>query len=118
MKNRPTSTVLLGILMAAIVLLSALDTKAEPGQDAFDAFWTSDSLLKKEAFEILNTKCNACHRKQNPFMIFNEKNMSRRASKIHRMVFIERRMPKGDEVRLTNEEYVKLEKWLFTQDIF
>ena len=34
------------------------------------------------------------------------------------MVFAERRMPKGNEIRLTYEEYATLEKWLFTQEIF
>ena len=78
----------------------------------------SSDPLKKAAFGILDEKCNVCHRKKNPFMVFNSKNMSKRAPKIYKMVFVERKMPKGNEVRLTNEEYIKLEKWLFTQNIF
>jgi len=73
--------------------------------------------LEKEAFEILEAKCNVCHRKQNPFMVFNLKNMAKRAHKIHKQVFIERRMPKGDEISLSTEEYSTLEKWLVKQNI-
>ncbi len=51
-------------------------------------------------------------------MVFKEKNMSKRAPKIYQVVFVERRMPKGNEVRLTDEEYSKLKKWLLTQNIF
>ena len=78
----------------------------------------SDSELKSKAFQILKKKCNTCHRKQNPFMVFNEKNMVRRATKIYRMVFIERKMPKGNLIKLTGEEYRTLEKWLLTQKLF
>lgn len=74
--------------------------------------------FKSQALEILESKCNICHKKQNPFMVFKEKNMEKRANNIYRMVFLERRMPKGDEIRLTNEEYFTLEKWLKTQDIY
>ena len=75
-------------------------------------------VLQRQALEILETKCNVCHRKQNPLMVFKEKNMSKRAARIYKMVYVERRMPKGNEVRLTNQEYTKLEQWLFTQNIF
>lgn len=51
-------------------------------------------------------------------MIFKEKNMEKRAKKIYQNVFVERSMPKGNEIRLTEEEYATLEKWLFTQEIF
>jgi uncharacterized membrane protein len=77
-----------------------------------------DAKLNKEALDILEVKCNACHRRQNPFMVFNLKNMEKRAPKIYKMVFIDRRMPKGDEFRLSNEEYNKLEKWLYAQNIY
>lgn len=67
---------------------------------------------------MLDTKCNVCHRKQNPFMVFKEKNMEKRAPKIYQQVFIERRMPKGNETRLTPVEFTTLEKWLSTEQIF
>lgn len=74
--------------------------------------------LKKEALNILELKCNVCHKKQNPFMVFKEKNMERRASKINQMVFIERRMPKGDEIKLSKEEYTQLKNWLASLNIY
>lgn len=51
-------------------------------------------------------------------MVFNERNMTRRAPKIHKMVFVERSMPKGNEIRLTNDESQLLKKWLLTQIAF
>ncbi len=73
--------------------------------------------IQKQALEILETKCNVCHRKQNPFKVFNSKNMNRHASKIYTQVFVKKRMPKGDKVKLSNEEYDTLKKWLNTQNI-
>lgn len=74
--------------------------------------------LKKEALKILELKCNVCHKKQNPFMVFKEKNMEKRAPKINQMVFIERRMPKGDEIKLSKEEYTQLKNWLASLSIY
>lgn len=71
--------------------------------------------LKTEAFKILENKCNVCHRKQNPFMVFSLKNMEKRAEKIYKQVFEKRRMPKGNEIKLTTEEYSHLDNWLQTQ---
>ncbi|MEM9929784.1 MAG: hypothetical protein AAF840_08205 [Bacteroidota bacterium] len=70
--------------------------------------------LKVAAFQILEAKCNVCHRKRNPFMIFKEKNMARRASKIYQQVFVKRRMPKPEGEPLTEEEYAALKAWLTT----
>ncbi|MBL4709511.1 MAG: hypothetical protein JKY48_13835 [Flavobacteriales bacterium] len=72
------------------------------------------SDLKTEAFEVLNAKCNICHRKQNPFKIFSLKNMERHAPKIYKQVFIKKRMPKGNKIKLTKLEYEKLKNWLNT----
>lgn len=72
----------------------------------------SDS--KTAAFKILENKCNVCHKKRNPFMIFKLKNMDKRAKKIYKQVFVKKRMPKGDEIKLTVEEYKVLEEWLKT----
>ena len=71
--------------------------------------------LKLEAFAILNAKCNSCHKRQNPFMVFSLKNMEKRAAKINQQVFVKRRMPKGNQTRLTSAEYETLKKWLSTQ---
>ncbi len=72
--------------------------------------------LKNEALIVLETKCNVCHRKQNPFRVFKEKNMERFASKIHEQVFIKKRMPKAGQ-SLTYKESKTLKTWLLTQNI-
>ena len=38
--------------------------------------------------------------------------MDRHAKKIYKQVFVYRRMPKGDSVKLTDEEYQTLKNWL------
>ena len=74
--------------------------------------------VKQAAFEVLQSKCNVCHKKQNPFKIFSLKNMEKHAPKIYKQVFIYKRMPKGKEIKLTNEEYQILENWLKSKNIF
>lgn len=76
------------------------------------------TALKAAAFEVLNAKCNVCHRKQNPFKVFSLKNMEKHAPKIYKQVFVYRRMPKGDRIKLTEEEYETLKKWLKSRNIF
>ena len=104
---------LLGILTAKFALLSGLNSK-----ESYIPIIKSNPALKLEVFEILNSKCNVCHRWQNPFMVFKLKNMENRAKKINRMVFIERRMPKGNKIKLTSEEYTRLKNWLSTLNIY
>jgi len=118
MKARFITTVLLGMLTAGLILFSPFNSHPAPPDQNHRQPSVSDEVLKKEVFKILDMKCNVCHRKQNPFMVFKEKNISKRAKKIYQMVFIERRMPKGNEIQLTIEEYNKLKKWLLTQKIY
>ena len=117
MNHHTSILILISFLIVNWLLLSSFQ-EYEEGIKTTSIISTSSEQLKKEVFEILDNKCNVCHRKKNPFMVFNPKNMVKRAPKIYRMVFIEQRMPKGDEIKLTHEEYTKLEKWLFTQEIF
>ena len=118
MKAGIVTTSILGLITAALILLCALDTITKDIREEHRALVISDDRLKNEALNILNTKCNVCHRKQNPLMLFKEKNISKRAKKIYQMVFIEQKMPKGNEIRLTDQEYLNLKKWLYTQKIF
>lgn len=107
----------LEIIAAALIFLSAFTYSAEIPSENFRELFDDDEILKKDVFKILDTKCNVCHRKQNPFMIFRKKNMSKRANKINQMVFVEKRMPKGDKIRLTELEIKKLKEWLLTQNV-
>jgi len=72
---------------------------------------------KLSAFKILETKCNACHRTKNPGKVFTLDNMNLLGPKIHKQVFVKQRMPKGKEIRMTQNEYDLLENWLLTLNI-
>ncbi|WP_212003280.1 hypothetical protein [Chitinophaga sp. HK235] len=67
---------------------------------------------KEKALLVLQTKCNVCHTRNNPFRIFNSRNMERNASAIYTQVFVKGRMPKGDDIKLTEGERETLKKWL------
>lgn len=73
--------------------------------------------IKIAAFQILETKCNVCHEKKNPRRVFDLENMSDLAPKIHKQVFIKKRMPKGNEIQLTSNEYDTLKRWLLTEKL-
>ncbi|WP_436517071.1 hypothetical protein [Ekhidna sp. To15] len=70
------------------------------------------SPSKKEVLTILKTKCNSCHRSKNPFMVFNERNMVKRSSKIEKQVFILKRMPKEGGLPLTVNDSAVLKAWI------
>ena len=118
MKERRMIIMVFGILIADFVTLSAFDERPDEMKASPSLLTIPGEPLQKAAFEILNQKCNGCHRRRNPWMIFNEKNMVKRAPKIYDRVFVQRTMPKGDEVRLSVEEAATLKKWLFTQKIY
>ena len=112
MKRKITALICLGILIAGFFILSGFSLK-ETVSYADESY----ENLKQEVFEILDSKCNVCHRRKNPFMIFKLKNMEKRAEKIDKAVFKERRMPKGNDIRLTDEEYSKMKNWLIKLSI-
>lgn len=117
MKKNNTITIWLGILAAGTILLFGTSSTIASFKQETTLAPGAIEVLKTETFEILDAKCNVCHRKQNPLMVFKQKNMAKRAAKIYKMVFVERRMPKIEGIPLTFEEYATLEKWLFTQNI-
>ena len=86
------------IYTAGLILQSTFTMATEKPNSKYLKVYSSEEILRKEAFEILDSKCNVCHRKQNPFMVFKEKNMSKRAKKIYQVVFVERRMPMGNDI--------------------
>lgn len=108
MKKPSSRLMVAGIIVAAILFQTAFIM--EPDTEITTLSQLEDKL-KKEALEVLNSRCNSCHRKQNPFMIFTHKNMDRRIDKINEQVFIKRRMPKGDN-QLSTEERVRLKNWI------
>lgn len=76
-----------------------------------------DNDLKRKALIILENKCNSCHSSRNPGRVFNRDNMEVYATKIYRQVFVKRRMPKGNAVKLTKEEQEILMHWLETRTL-
>ena len=84
-------------------------------QDELTAFHTSNysaENTKNVAFQILNNKCNVCHRKRNRRRVFTLENMTKWANDINKQVFIKKRMPKGKNIKLTSQEYQALLTWI------
>ena len=67
---------------------------------------------KVQAFSILQNKCNVCHVVKKKKRVFTLENMDRYKKKINRQVFKWKRMPKGNEIKLTPEEYTQLKTWI------
>lgn len=68
--------------------------------------------IKQAAFNVLDSKCNGCHKIQKQNYIFTLGNMDKFASSIHKQVFVKKKMPKGDGNELSAEESATLKKWL------
>jgi len=111
--------IILGVALTSHILGSIVSSpksvELNTGPLKIPGVVSPENQLKNDAFQVLDTKCNICHLRQNPFMIFKPKNMEKRANLIHEMVFVQRRMPKGDDIKLTKNEYGLLEDWLKTQ---
>ncbi|MGN7818977.1 hypothetical protein HGH92_02110 [Chitinophaga varians] len=88
------------IILLALLSVTPIATATIPEDD------------KEKALLVLQTKCNICHVRNNPFRIFKERNMERNAKDIYKQVFVKGRMPLGNEVKLTEEERETLKKWL------
>ena len=115
MKKQSVKIIVLGLLEAALILFTAF-FQSSPGQTLNDPLLPGhEASLQQKAFKILETKCNSCHRRQNPFMVFKEKNLTKRAAKIYVQVFVKKRMPKAEGEPLTSSEYELLRAWLATK---
>jgi uncharacterized membrane protein len=68
--------------------------------------------ISDRALQVLQTKCNVCHLRQNPRKVFTRENMDSFVPKIRRQVFVKKRMPKGKKIKLTAEEYQILSTWI------
>ncbi|MEL7120156.1 MAG: hypothetical protein AAFO07_11965 [Bacteroidota bacterium] len=114
MKKTGITLLFLAILFIQVQLFSAFNMP-EAGEVTY--IMEPPTGLTEKVFTILDTKCNVCHRKKNPFKIFSLKNMEKNAKRINKQVFVFKRMPKGDEIKLTKEEYQTLKNWLKTLNI-
>lgn len=86
-----------------------------PGPHAQTLDEGGDADLKKKALIVLQTKCNVCHTRQNPRKVFTVENVDGLAPKIYKQVFVKRRMPRGNEIKLTAAEEATLLSWLKTR---
>lgn len=102
-------------LWATTSILIFLVEFSEPQN--YRAYWNSNTVInenpiKEKALTILQKKCNVCHKRKNPFMVFKLKNMDKRSKKIYNQVFLKKRMPKGDNITLTTRESQELLTWI------
>ena len=116
MKKVKTSRFLFLLFTCGMLMLQAFSWSLDGSLPIETKAQSDPDPLKKEVLLVLQTKCNVCHNKQNPFKIFKEKNIERFASKIHEQVFIKRRMPKAGQT-LSDHERKILKTWLLTQNI-
>lgn len=75
---------------------------------------TFQDTPKNKAFNVLITKCNVCHATKKKQDIFTLENMDSLAIAINKQVFIKGKMPKGKKNKLTIEESLALQDWLYT----
>ncbi|MEM1358592.1 MAG: hypothetical protein AAGF89_10345 [Bacteroidota bacterium] len=108
MKRTLNSLRNIGLLSLLILFLPAIADKPPDSSG-------NPSPLREAAYRVLATKCNSCHRKRNPFMVFKPKNMDRRATRIYRAVYLQKRMPKAGGAPLTQAESDTLRQWLETK---
>ena len=108
-ENKNIRLTLLVILIGAFSFLSLAH---EDRLGAVDQYNEDRIRIKEEALVILKSKCNYCHVKQNPFKVFTMKNMDRLALKIEEQVFVLKRMPKSESVKLSSQELETIKKWI------
>jgi len=118
MKKALYRFIFFGVLISQLPLFTAFSTAEQRIEEVINLELTDTIDLKKQVFHILDLKCNACHRKQNPFRVFSLKNMERHAARIYKQVFVLRRMPKGNGIILTEQEYQTLKRWLKTLNTY
>jgi len=107
MKKQSLKTIIIGLVTALIIIISAI---LKAGTPKNIENYPSNTPPAEEIANLLETKCNSCHRKKNPFMVFNKKNMNKRAKIIYDQVFVKKRMPKGS--KLSDSESALLKNWL------
>lgn len=64
------------------------------------------------AFIALKTKCNVCHATKKRTDIFSLENMDSLAPDIWKQVFVKKKMPKGNKIKLTEVESKALRDWI------
>lgn len=100
-------------LIAAAIIILTCSFRPQPKEKKSQATASrEDNNVKVKALNILEAKCNSCHRVQNPQRVFTQDNMDGYAGNIYRQVFVWHRMPKNNATALNNEEQESLKRWL------
>ncbi|MEL6559613.1 MAG: hypothetical protein AAFQ94_15585 [Bacteroidota bacterium] len=104
-----------GIFIAVVISFPNLFFKVTPGQITTTKNHINHlDTVSLKAFQILDTKCNICHMKRNRKRIFTTENMNGWSDDVYRQVFVKKRMPKGNKIRLEAAEYSLLFAWIKT----
>ncbi len=78
----------------------------------FYVYQENPSSLQDKAFEVLENKCNECHRLKKPDFVFTKTNMNAFAPFIYTQVFVKKKMPKGKDYPLSTADKTALTIWL------
>lgn len=73
---------------------------------------TDQSAAKRNAFTILQNKCNTCHANKKRLVLFSLSNMDSLKFQINHQVFVTKKMPKGSKNQLSEAEEQDLRNWL------
>lgn len=104
------------LLFGSLIVLGGFSPAPLPTTvQAVNSSRNSADPIQEKALLILQSKCNECHGRKKKKAVFTIDNMNGYAKKINKQVFIKKRMPKGDEVKLTEKERESLKEWVELQ---
>ena len=104
------------ILSIRIFSVDSMDTyESLEANNQLNERYTSGFLSQyppEKVYQILDEKCNVCHRRKNKNRIFTKVNMNTWANDIYEQVYVKKRMPKGGKIKLSAQEYQELLSWI------
>ena len=101
------------VIWIVIVISNFIST---PSSKELQVIGNQTKTAKKEAYLVLNTKCNFCHSVKKNRTIFSLENMDGLAKAIEFQVFTKKKMPKGRKNKLSSLEETQLLNWIKTLD--
>ncbi|ASV28939.1 hypothetical protein [Maribacter cobaltidurans] len=105
------------ILNVLALLTFSEFTSLEPVQRISSQNTVSEQdSFKKNAFNVLEKKCNVCHVSKKRVQNFTLQNMDSLSKEINKQVFVKKKMPKGNKIALSVEDIETLKLWLRNLD--
>lgn len=92
-----------------LVLIFIGNFLSAPAQAGYLGPTQTPNPIYTKALEVLENRCNTCHKKHNPFKIFKAKNLEKYAPLIYQQVFEYKRMPKDGSKLSTSEQEALLD---------